>query len=173
MENNQAALTRPDPEIVLFNSSAELSLRLAIILVSVAPQGADVQRLVSYDYLLTHSGDIEGGPRSLHPSVPNRGSEWLVKRGRIQRGLDLLISRELISRQFYGGIQYAANELTPKFVELLKSSYAEGLIKRGYWLHRHFGEFSDAALETYMTARIGRWGAEFEDSSEIQDFEIE
>jgi len=57
----------------------------------------DLQRLVSYDYLLVHSGDVEDGPVSLHPAVPFRGSELLVKRDLVRAGLDAMFARELPS----------------------------------------------------------------------------
>jgi hypothetical protein len=74
--NAQTLVSRPSR---LFNTPLECGFRLAIILDAVSGE-PDLQRLVSYDYLLVHSGDVEGGPASLHPAVPFRGTELLVKR---------------------------------------------------------------------------------------------
>jgi hypothetical protein len=63
-----------------FNSPLECGLRLLFVLVAANRTRSDLQRLISYDYLLIHSGDIANGPHSLHPPVPFRGTELLVKR---------------------------------------------------------------------------------------------
>ena len=67
--------------VSLFNSPLECGLRAVVLLVECSPQELDIQRLVNYDYLLVHSGDINGPP-SLHPDSPLRSGELLVKRRR-------------------------------------------------------------------------------------------
>lgn len=52
---------------------------------------------MAYDYLLVHSADVPDGPPSIHPAVPYRGGELLVKRDAIRSGLDLMVSPELIA----------------------------------------------------------------------------
>src|SRR6187399_225235 len=83
----------------VLNSPLEVALRTLITL-SKLQNGADLQRLAIYDYLLLHSGDIENGPASLHPATPIRTSELLVRRGLIDRGLALLECRGLIQRNY-------------------------------------------------------------------------
>jgi hypothetical protein len=133
----------------------------------------DIQRLVSYDYLLVHSGDVKNGPDSIHPSVPLRGAELLVKRDVIGNGLNQMFSRELIDKVFRSsGILYLANPLTRAFTSLLQTKYAEMLRFRSSWLVGEFGHMSDTELSAYMSRNIGRWGAEFERLSAIKDLEL-
>jgi hypothetical protein len=167
-----ALLTHPPAR--LFNTPLECGLRLLFILHACKPHKFDLQRLITYDYLLVHSGDIEESQSSLHPAVPFRGSEWLVKRDLVKNALDLMFARELIDKKLEStGIFYGASELTSKFIELLKSNYAQNLFNRAQWLADRFGAISDAELELYMTANVGKWGAEFERLSALRDLELE
>jgi hypothetical protein len=83
-----------------FNSPLECGLRALALLAAAQPAACDLQRLVFYDYLLVHSGDVPAGPDSIHPPTPLRSGEALVRRHWIERGLLLMISRELIIRTF-------------------------------------------------------------------------
>jgi len=122
---------------------------------------ADLQRLISFDYLMVHSGDAEG-PDSLHPAVPFRGGELLVKRDVLSTGLNRMFSRELIEKRFdNSGITYGSTALTAPFLALLKSAYAKQLRDRAVWLIDTFGDLDDRELSLFMAAHVGRWGAEF------------
>ena len=134
---------------------------------------SDLQRLISYDYLLVHSGDVVDGPPSLHPSVPFRGTELIVKRDLLSAGLNRMFARELIEKSFdVSGILYRANALTTAFVGLLRTEYAGSLRARSAWVIQHFGAFDDRELSTFMTANIGKWGAEFEQLSALAELEL-
>ena len=64
-----AALT-PDRRMpVTFNSPLETGVRAVAILVAAFPQSFDLQRLLAFEHLLVHTGDV-GGPPSLHPPSP-------------------------------------------------------------------------------------------------------
>ena len=163
----RAASARP------FNSPLECGLRLLFVLDASRERACDLQRLISYDYLLVHSGDADSGPASLHPSVPFRGTEWLVKRDIVTAGLNQMFSRELLKKTFdTSGITYRATELTAAFLGLLSSAYAADLRKRSAWLIKQFGPLSDDDLERYMTSNVGRWGAEFEHLTATADLEL-
>ncbi|MCV5275801.1 threonine transporter, partial [Escherichia coli] len=54
---------------ITFNSPLEAGIRAVSILGAAYPQTYDLQRLVAFDYLLVHTGDI-GGPDNLHPPTP-------------------------------------------------------------------------------------------------------
>jgi hypothetical protein len=156
-----------------FNTPIESGLRLLFALGQADGRSFDLQRLVSYDYLLVHSGDVEGGPASLHPAVPFRGSELLVKRELVRAGLDAMFAKELLDKRFEPtGICYRATELTRAFLKLLVSSYATALRTRAEWVVTRFADYSDAELERYMTANLGRWGAEFERLTIIKELEL-
>lgn len=134
---------------------------------------SDLQRLVSYDYLLVHSGDVSEGPTSLHPAVPFRGSELLVKRDLIRVGLNQMFSRELLQKTFdMAGIRYRATQLTAAFIALMTSDYADALRWRSKWVIERFGLMADDELTSFMSENIGRWGAEFERLTAIDDLEL-
>lgn len=156
-----------------FNSPLECGLRMLFVLEASGGKPADLQRLISYDYLLVHSGDVADGPTSLHPSVPYRGSELLIKRDILNAGLNQMFARELIAKTFdTSGILYRATELTSAFVALLKSRYADDLRQRSVWVIDKFGTMLDRELDTFMSSNVGRWGAEFERLSAIKDLEL-
>jgi hypothetical protein len=167
-------MTSPiQPAARLFNTPLECGLRLLFVLDACKPQKLDLQRLITYDYLLVHSGDVEESQCSLHPAVPFRGSEWLVKRDLARNSLDLMFARELIEKRLDPkGILYVASPLTSKFIQLLKSAYAHNLTSRAQWLAERFGTTSDDELERYMTVNVGKWGAEFERLSALRDLEL-
>lgn len=157
----------------LFNSPLECGFRMLFALEACRPNAADLQRLISYDYLLVHSGDIADGPPSLHPPVPFRGSEWLVKRDLVRAGLNLLFSRELISKKLTSnGISFAGSELTSAFVGLLKTDYASSLRIRARWLADQFGSTTDEELQSFMAEKVGQWGAEFDRISALQELDL-
>ncbi|WP_164987975.1 ABC-three component system middle component 2 [Bradyrhizobium betae] len=156
-----------------FNSPLECGLRMLFVLSAAKERPSDLQRLISYDYLLVHSGDVPAGPNSLHPSVPFRSSELLVKRDLLDAGLNQMFSRELIEKTFEpSGILYRSTNLTKPFINLLRSEYAAALRLRSKWLIDRFGAMHDSELAAFMTTNIGRWGAEFERLSAIKDLEL-
>ena len=73
-------MSEPDKsDVTLFNSALETGVRALVILVANFPAALDLQRLVDFDYLVVHSGDVDG-PESLHPPLPMREGELLVRR---------------------------------------------------------------------------------------------
>lgn len=54
---------------ITFNGPLEAGIRAVSILGAAYPQTYDLQRLVALDYLLVHTGDIDG-PDNLHPPTP-------------------------------------------------------------------------------------------------------
>lgn len=168
-------MTAPSPLRIPrpFNTPFECGLRMLFVLNAAAGNPSDLQRLVSYDYLLVHSGDVEGGPISLHPSVPFRGTEMLVKRELLSAGLNKMFSRELLEKKFAkSGIIYCGTKLTTAFVELMKTEYSSELRLRSNWLMKRFGSMDDQELSIFMTENIGRWGAEFDQLAAIKNLEL-
>ena len=76
-----------------FNTALENGLRSLFILDAIFPAFRDLQRIVYYDYLAVHSSDIINGPTSLHPAVPHRSGEWLVRHKLVLDGLNLMFSK--------------------------------------------------------------------------------
>ncbi|KQS78816.1 hypothetical protein ASG25_09250 [Rhizobium sp. Leaf384] len=169
MTNSAGSEATPQPPR-LFNTPVECGFRLLFILSASMPALFDVQRLISYDYLIVHSGDVDASRPSLHPAVPNRGAEWVVKRQVVDTGLSLMCARELVVRNMTDrGIYYSASDLTAAFVGLMKTSYAEGLRDRAKWVSDRFDPYADDRLQAYMAAQVGEWGAEFDTLAALKD----
>jgi hypothetical protein len=155
-----------------FNTDIESGLRSLFLLDAITPLKGDLQRLIYYDYLLVHSGDVENGPTSLHTSLPYRSGEWLVRRRLIQNGLDLMFSKELVVKEFdrNAGILYSASPLTNSFLKHLATNYANDLRARAQWIHERFSTISDSELSDLMLKHLGEWGAEFS-FSDFEEYE--
>ena len=73
-------MSEPDKsDVTLFNSALETGVRALVILVANFPAALDLQRLVDFDYLVVHSGDVDG-PESLHPPLPMLSARTLRHR---------------------------------------------------------------------------------------------
>src|SRR5436190_9700925 len=113
-----------------FNSALETGVRTLIVLVASYPKGHDLGRLVQYDYLTVHSADADGPP-SLHPPLPLRSGELLVRRGLIESGLRLMMSRSLVRRELHvHGFHYSADDAAASFLDNMKSHYIVALSDR-------------------------------------------
>jgi hypothetical protein len=146
-----------------FNSPTENGLRSTVLLFEMYPDVASLQRLVVYDYLLVHSDDVPDGPEGLHPKTPYRSGELLVRRGTLQKGLLLYMSRGLIHVAYLPeGVRYSATERTGGFVESFDAAYVSELRDRAAWLVEQFGERTDGQLDEFARDHLGEWGAEFE-----------
>src|ERR1700730_15476470 len=121
------------------NGQLEAGIRAVAVLGAAHPRSFDLQRLVAFDYLLVHTGDI-GGPSSLHPPAPLRSAELLVRRKLVQQALLLMMTRELVEREFGAeGIQYRAGENATPFLSSLESEYLKALKERAAWLVNALG----------------------------------
>lgn len=151
----------------LFGTPFEVGLRAAFLLNALerhagAAARIDAQRLVVYDYVLVHSGDVEDGPSSLHPPTPHRSGELLVKRDLMRDGLMLFVGRELVRVYLdAAGVTFSASDLTGSFLRYLEAPYATRLRETASWVVQRFAELSDESLEAYVAAHLGRWGGEF------------
>jgi hypothetical protein len=158
--------------VTTFNSPLEAGVRTVCVLVPAHPRAFDVQRLVAFDYLVVHSGDM-GGPESLHPQLPNRSAELLVRRKLVERGLHLMQHRGLVERQVDAtGIRYRADELAATFLGSLTAPYLRALEERGAWVAESFGEMNDETLRHTMARVFGRWIEEFQSAQHSLAIEL-
>lgn len=145
-----------------FNSSLESGVRSVIILNSIFPLSSDLHRLVDFDYLVVHSGDVNG-PESLHAPLPMRAGELLVRSNIIENGLLLMMSRGLLNRvPTESGVEYVASEKTNSFVRNLESPYLVKLIDRAGWVSEKFGESSSDELREIIKGFFDRWTTQFQ-----------
>jgi len=151
----------PSPEQV-FNSAFETGLRALCALSAGHPHEYDIQQLLAFDHIIVHSGDMPGGPPSLHPQVQQRNGELLVRRPLIQTGLALMETKGLvITRASQGQIRYASTELAPIFLESLENTYLLNLIERADWAVSALREWGPRSFLNVFNAAFDRWSTEF------------
>src|SRR5690242_8335927 len=99
-------MTDTAASVALFNSSMETGVRATIVLDAVYPRAFDLTRMTWLDHLVVHTGDIDGPP-SLHPDIPQRTGELLVRRRLVEDGLNIMRRLHLIdARVTREGILY-------------------------------------------------------------------
>ena len=165
--------------VPLFNSALETGVRAVVILDAVHPRAFDLAHLTWCDHLVVHTSDIEG-PESLHPDIPQRTGELLVRRRLFARRIDLYDTSLRHSRLVEDGIKlmrrlhmieaevgdrgitYRASEDASAFVEALRSEYSSELKERAMWLASFLTTRSDSDLVGLIAERIGRWAVEFQ-----------
>src|SRR5580698_1351850 len=137
--------------VLTFNSPIETGMRALILLAESYPDQLDLQRILEFDYLMVHSGDVDGPP-SIHPALPLRSGELLVRRQLIERGLVLMISRGLVSRHATpNGFLYRAEDDAGPFLDALTAEYLADLKDRATWVVERFHEMSDQEIRFMLT----------------------
>lgn len=146
----------------VFNTPIECGLRSTALLLAAYPRACDLQRLVQYDYLIVHSGDVDGGPPSIHPDAPHRSGELLVRRSLVEQGLEFMTQRSVVERIFTEeGVGYVAGEYAAVFLSALNSEYTLQLMSRAEWVIARFRDMPDPQFTEYMRNHWSEWGAEF------------
>lgn len=144
-----------------YNHPIELGLRVLFIL-STFKKEFSINQLINLDYLILYSKDI-GGKENLHPIIPNKTSQILVKRNSMKLALNLLLSKELIkiSTDSTKGILFSENNLTKVFVDYFDSNYSNRLKSNIDWVFINFKSFDEKHLQAYIDENIEKWGSEF------------
>ncbi|SHG93111.1 hypothetical protein SAMN05443248_3117 [Bradyrhizobium erythrophlei] len=146
----------------LFNGALETGVRSVVILETAHPRSFDLTQLTWLDHLVVHTADLDG-PESLHPNVPQRNGELLVRRSLVEQGLALMQRLHLIEVKFTSeGIVYVACEQAAPFVRLIRSEYGRTLKQRAKWLLEYFADRGSDHLHEVITQKIGRWAIEFQ-----------
>ena len=146
-----------------FNSPIETGVRALILLAESYPQGFDLQRILEYDYIMVHTGDFENGPPSIHPALPLRSGELLVRRELIDRGLMLMISRALVTRQATAqGFTFRADDDAGPFLDSLTAEYINDLRNRAAWVVGRFETTSDHEIRVLLSQIYDQWSREFQ-----------
>src|SRR5450432_4187549 len=146
-----------------FNSPLETGVRALILLAEAYPQGFDLQRILEYDYMMVHTGDFENGPPSIHPALPLRSGELLVRRELIDRGLMLMVSRGLVGRYATpNGFMYQAEDDAGPFLDGLTAEYLDELKDRAVWVVDRFSEMSDHNIRVMLSQVYDQWSREFQ-----------
>jgi hypothetical protein len=145
-----------------FNSPIETGVRALILLAESYPDQLDLQRILEFDYILVHTGDVDGPP-SIHPALPLRSGELLVRRQLIERGLMLMISRGLITRHATpNGFVYQAEDDAGPFLDSLTADYLHDLQDRAVWVVERFSRMSDHEIRVILSQVYDQWSREFQ-----------
>jgi hypothetical protein len=145
-----------------FNSPIETGVRALILLAESFPDQLDLQRILEFDYILVHTGDVDGPP-SIHPALPLRSGELLVRRQLIERGLMLMISRGLAGRNATtNGFTYYAQDAAGPFLDSLTAEYLADLKDRAVWVVDRFHGMSDHEIRVMLTQIYDQWSREFQ-----------
>jgi hypothetical protein len=161
-----------EPRISPFNSALETGVRTLAILVASYPRAHDLRRLVQYDYLAVHSADADGPP-SLHPPLPLRSGELLVRRGLVEAGLRLMSSRSLLRQELRDdGFLYAAREEAGAFLNSLQTGYIRELRERAEWVASTFDELDEHELERVVKHLFEAWTTEFQPTQMVSQGEL-
>ncbi|AOI72060.1 ABC-three component system middle component 2 [Burkholderia ubonensis] len=151
-----------DRKPITFNGPLEAGIRAVSILGAAYPQTYDLQRLVALDYLLVHTGDIDG-PDNLHPPTPMYSAELLVRRKLIEQSLLLMMTRDLVEREITPeGIKYGAGESAATFLSSVSSGYLLALKDRAAWLIDALGDLTDDQFKEFMRRFFDKWVEEFQ-----------
>ncbi|ABU72913.1 ABC-three component system middle component 2 [Vibrio campbellii] len=143
----------------IFNSPIETGLRSLTLLEAGYPNSYDLERITYYDYLLVHSGDIDGGPESIHPNTPNRAGEVLVRRPVIESGISVMVSKGLIEVKYtQSGIKYMATELATPFLDSLQASYSQKMIAIAGWVVDSFDGQSNKEIRSIVNENLNVLG---------------
>ena len=101
---------------------------------------------------------------SLHPTLPQRSGEMLVRRRLIEDGIKLMRRFEMIEQHSANdGIVYQATDNAFAFTELLVSEYAAKLKLSANWLALKVSELGNDGLVALVNQKLGRWSLEFQD----------
>jgi len=150
------------PRALTFNSPLETGIRALTVLVAAYPRSFDLQRLMGFDHLVVHTGDI-GGPKSLHPKLPMRSAEMLVRRKLVESGLMLMASRGLVERIVDAqGIHYRAAELAASVMSSMTTPYFAALQECAGWAVKTFASLDDTIFRATMARFFDQWVEEFQ-----------
>lgn len=147
-----------------FNSALETGIRALVVLEAFYPRRCDLLQMTWLDHLVVHTGDLEGRdvPESLHPDLPNRAGELLVRRRLVEKGLRLMQQVHLVEIfETEDGITFGASEDAPSYLDLLQAPYSLALKDRARWMADRFADMEAAEMRVLIESRIGRWTADF------------
>lgn len=149
------------PAISLFNGPLETGLRAVIVLDACFPRTLDATKLTWLDHLVVHTADV-GGPRSLHPNIPQRTGELLIRRRLVEEGLQLMRKLHMVAvLADADGICFQATEGAAPFVEGLKTDYATQLKICARWITEYFIK-NEENFSLMIEDKVGKWAVEFQ-----------
>lgn len=147
-----------------FNSTLETGIRALVLLEAFHPRRCDLLEMTWLDHLVVHTGDLDGEdvPKSLHPDLPNRVGELLVRRQLVEKSLRLMQQMHLVEVfETEEGIAFGASEDVPSYLDLLQAPYSVALKERARWMAGRFAGLETEEMRALIESRIGRWTSDF------------
>jgi hypothetical protein len=150
----------------LFNSPVETALRTLLLLDALHPRTCNVAELTWFDHVVVNTGDFPDAPPSLHPASQISTGELLVRRHLVADSLRLLMLMHL-AEEFHdaSGIQYAASEEAPAFLDMLATSYNRELRARAAWVAEQFSAMPTEEVEREISKTVGRWTSQLQEAN--------
>lgn len=131
----------------VFNSSFETGLRVLLVLSSLQPKAATIDRIVAYDFITIYSRDFGVFHINLHGNSNFHFSELASKRTSCNDGIKEFVLNGLISiNHTEEGFTYFLNEKGKKYVESLSSDYANQYLEIVKEVHNKFANTSDEEI---------------------------
>lgn len=159
MDIREQQMERGD-SLRIYNSPLELSIRALLILkFSIRP--IDLDKLMYLDHLALNTEDIDGPP-SIHAPIPHRGVQIFARKELLQKGLTILISKELITIiASQEGIFYQINEAGKKFIEYFSTEYFIELSNAVKWVVEKFNLQNTQEVKKFIDENLEKWSGEF------------
>ena len=138
----------------LFNNEIETSIRL---LVSIChfKNDLDMQKLIYFDFLTLHYGNVDEAACSLHPANPYHITEAYNKRELVQKSLGLLLKKGLVNvNMTKWGITYSKNSFGISFLETFESEYYKELVDYSGKVMNTYERYSTEELDNLYKVTI-------------------
>lgn len=146
----------------IYNTSYEVSVRV-LILLNFTSGPIDLQRIIYYDYLMLHYGDVDEDYESIHPANPFHTTELYIRRELIQSALDLICKKGLTNIILSNdGFLYEISSLGRNFIKCFENDYFAKLIKYAQLVTNRFDNFSVNDINEFININVGKWKDEFE-----------
>lgn len=131
----------------IFNSSFETGLRVLLVLSSIQPQAATVDRIVAHDFITIYGRVFEVSNINLHGDSNFNFSEMPSKRASCNEGIKVFVQYGFISiNHTEQGFTYFLNKKGKKYVESLSSDYANQYLEIAKETHKKFEKASDEEI---------------------------
>ena len=131
----------------IFNSSFETGLRVLLVLSSIQPKTATIDRIAAYVFITIYGRDFGVSHINLHGDSNFNFSELASKRASCNEGIKEFVLNGLISiNRTQEGFTYFLNDNGKKYVESLSSDYANQYLEIIQKVHKKFAGISDEGI---------------------------
>lgn len=145
----------------IYNSVVEIGMRALVILAHSSSSSKSIDEIMIIDHLALNTFDV-GGPVSLHAPIPNRGVQVYSKKQILNKSIQLLLSKELITiSATSNGFEYLINESGKNYLKFFESKYFQLLNERVQWVNENFGQKNEVQLKNIVNQNLAKWGEEF------------